>query len=227
MSEVKDILFHTNRIRHIAIDNGADLIGFADLKFLKGIFTSPRDLLDNYKCGISVAVSIIPFAPYTNDTEDKAFDLLERVATEITRYIRKYGFNTYIIPPDKRISMKPPGYWLASVSHKAIAKTAGLGWIGKSSLLVTPNFGPRVCLITILTDMSLEYGVPMKNKCGACNLCIESCPVNAIKYCEFEDHPNSINDILDVEKCGEWIDITWDKGTICFKCISSCPIGIR
>ena len=61
-------------------------------------------------------------------------------------------------------------------SHKLAASLAGLGWIGKNCLLITPDHGPRVRWGTILTNASLEAGTPMEVKCGECTECVEACP---------------------------------------------------
>ncbi len=57
---------------------------------------------------------------------------------------------------------------------------AGLGWIGKSCLLVTPDHGPRVRWVTVLTDAPLEpTGSPMEPRCGECTACVDIYPVPA------------------------------------------------
>ncbi len=75
--------------------------------------------------------------------------------------------------------MKPTSW--AHISHKAVARMAGLGWQGKSLLLINPEYGPRVRLVTILTDMPLTPDGPVKNRCGACLECVQACPASAIK----------------------------------------------
>ena len=65
-------------------------------------------------------------------------------------------------------------------SRKLAAHLAGLGWIGKSCLLVTPDNGPRVRWVTVLTDAPLKpTGLPMKPQCGECTACVDICPEHA------------------------------------------------
>ena len=68
-----------------------------------------------------------------------------------------------------------------SVHEKAAATLAGLGWIGKQTLCITPQLGPRVRWGCVVTDAVLPYDEPFtEDLCGDCVLCIESCPTKAI-----------------------------------------------
>lgn len=65
-------------------------------------------------------------------------------------------------------------------SHKLAAHLAGLGWIGKNCFLVTPDHGPRVRWVSVLTDAPLQpTGTPMDPRCGNCTVCIDICPEKA------------------------------------------------
>lgn len=66
--------------------------------------------------------------------------------------------------------------------EKQLAVEAGLGWIGRQSLLVTPRFGTYVLLgELLLTDDADVYDPPFEgSRCGRCHNCIESCPTGAI-----------------------------------------------
>ncbi len=80
--------------------------------------------------------------------------------------------------------LRDAGY-KAVVTHfvhvKAAATLAGLGWIGKQTLCITPQLGPRVRWCSVVTDAVLPYDEPFtEDLCGDCMLCIESCPTKAI-----------------------------------------------
>ena len=215
-----------SRIRKIAKTNGADLVGFADMGKLRGFFTYTDDLTKDLPYGICIAVGLDKWGRYDNSTEDDfSFPLLEHVGSEIKKGIEKMGFSARIIMPDKRVAHNSQLYWRGEVSHKAAAKTAGLGWTGRSTLLVTPEFGPRVCLATVLTDMPLPTGKPMKNKCGSCKMCVVSCPLRALKGPTFADHPKDVSDAIDVKKCGALVNRIWADGRMCYQCMLACPIG--
>ena len=68
---------------------------------------------------------------------------------------------------------------LGFFSHKLAAHLAGLGWIGKSCLLVTLEVGPRVRWASVLTDAPLMAGEPLEERCGECRGCVEVCPAGA------------------------------------------------
>ena len=66
--------------------------------------------------------------------------------------------------------------------HKTVAVRAGLGWIGKSNVLLTPEYGGAVRLSSLLTDAPVEpCSHRMESLCGACQICTLACPAGAIK----------------------------------------------
>lgn len=69
----------------------------------------------------------------------------------------------------------------APVLDRAWARKAGLGWIGKNSNLINRDFGSFVFIGEIILDLELKYNeIPESDFCGACTLCIDSCPTDAI-----------------------------------------------
>lgn len=215
-------------IERIAKRNGVDLVGFADMRRLTGIFAYTDELTKNLPYGICLAVGLDKWGRYDNSTEDDfAYPFLARVAREIQTEIEKMGFLAKVVNPDRRVGHNSPLYWRGEVSHKAAAKTAGLGWIGRSTLLITPEFGPRICLVTILTDMRLPTGTPMKNRCGSCKMCVLSCPLRVLKGPVFADHPADVADAIEVKRCGALVNRTWADGFMCYECMLACPIGKR
>ncbi|MEO0294085.1 MAG: tRNA epoxyqueuosine(34) reductase QueG [candidate division WOR-3 bacterium] len=64
--------------------------------------------------------------------------------------------------------------------EKELAKRAGLGWIGKNTLLVTEEFGSWVFLGELLIDFELEPDREKENKCRDCKICVDVCPSNAL-----------------------------------------------
>ena len=69
----------------------------------------------------------------------------------------------------------------APVLEKALARNAGLGWIGKHSNLINPKAGSWFFLGEIYTDLPFKEDAPFtKHHCGSCNACIDICPTKAI-----------------------------------------------
>lgn len=69
----------------------------------------------------------------------------------------------------------------APILEKAYARQAGLGWIGRNSLLLNPDHGSYLFLCEILLEMELEPDHPCDlDGCGSCQLCVQACPTQAI-----------------------------------------------
>ncbi len=214
------------RIESAARESGADLVGFADLRKLEGIFEITDQLVRDRPYGVCIAVGLDRRGEYDAATEDDfAFPLLEDIARRVRKEIVLMGFSARIVKPDERVGHTNPLYWRGEISHKAAAKTAGLGWIGKSTLLVTPEMGPRVCLATVLTDLPLPVGKPMKNRCGRCRLCVTTCPLGVLKGPSFDDHPKDVELAIDVKTCGGRVNRSWADGRMCYECMLACPHG--
>ncbi len=68
----------------------------------------------------------------------------------------------------------------APVMEHAWATRAGLGWIGKNSLLLSKKLGSYVFIGEVIIDAELEYDQPVTDHCGQCRLCVDECPTHAI-----------------------------------------------
>lgn len=103
-----------------------------------------------------------------------------------------------LVPSAKYLFMTDTGV----LSDHAVAERAGIGWIGKNSLLLTPEFGSYVYLGELITDIEFPIDQPMENQCGDCTKCIDACPSNAIVQ------PKQIN----AKKCLSYV--TQEKGML-------------
>ena len=149
---------------------------------------------------------------------------LDRIALRLSITLNGQGFQTLLIPASDRVDDEN---LLGLFSHKLAARLAGLGWIGPSCLLVTPEVGPRVRWVTVLTDAPLEAGNPLADQCGDCQRCVEACPPRAFTGRLFNPgEPREAR--FDVHRCQEYRIHLRDEVTgarVCGMCVYVCPYG--
>lgn len=91
----------------------------------------------------------------------------------------------------------------APVLERAWATRAGLGWIGKNSMLISKRNGSFFFISELITDLVLEYDTPMGgNYCGDCSRCMDACPTQAITDLRVVDANKCIS-YLTIENKGE------------------------
>lgn len=89
----------------------------------------------------------------------------------------------------------------APVMERAWAERAGIGWVGKHSLMLTKETGSFYFLATLLLDVELEEDPPVTNHCGTCTRCIDACPTQAI----MEPY------VVDSNRCISYLTIEYRK----------------
>ena len=112
---------------------------------------------------------------------------------------------------------------IGEYSQKRAAVLAGLGWIGKNTLLVHPQYGPRVHISTVLTDLELpvSYAAKMPG-CGNCSICVNCCPSQCLKGLNWEPGIER-SDLIDISLCRFRNEALRD--CICGVCLLACPYG--
>lgn len=227
----------THRTKTEILGLGADLVGVADIAGdLKAIDTIPQNLLDGFERAISIAVRL-PAAVFET-ISDRPTPIYASVYQTANRILDEIAFKTSIRLQDAgHVALPIPASqvldretWLAAISHKAVARMAGLGWQGKNLLLITPKYGSRVRLATVLTNAPLVADAPVKNRCGKCELCMNACPAGAIRGIPTEGRYKSRHEALHFEKCVEKLTGHFAKlpdigGPVCGICIKVCPFG--
>jgi len=197
---------------------GVDLVGIADLHSLKGmplgIPSDAASFLGHYHCAIVMGAQLGKLGKSASGTEVSLF--LEKAALAVVDRLERKGRRVLTVHTEDEFD---PVNRVGLMSLKVLAKAAGLGWQGRSLMIVSPRYGPVHRWIGVLTDMELRGDTAISNQCGDCALCIEECPAGALKLVEFDDHPACREDVLDIGLC------KGDDG--CTECLSVCPWAVR
>ncbi len=161
---------------------------------------------------------------YHKHAYDVPNDRLNEAASRVASLIQANGYSAMPISVSENTNDEK---LCAIFSHKLGAHLAGLGWIGKSCLLVTKENGPRVRFISVLTDAPLEpTGEPMEQRCGDCMECVNICPVHAFTGRNFKaGEPREVR--YDAHKCKAYFNSLEAQGklTVCGMCLFACPHG--
>lgn len=217
---------------------GADLFGVADLDHARGLETEPADLLVGFLRAVVVGVKLPDGAvegciegptPLYQHTYTAANQCLDDLSFRLARRIEQEGYRALPLPASKLLDRERLS---GNVSYKALGRLAGLGWQGKSLLLVNPRFGPRFRMGVVLTDMPLAAAEPMRNRCGSCTACAEACPAGAIKGVPTEDRYVDRDEALHFARCArQCVEIFTARPhiekPICGVCVRACPWGTR
>ena len=226
------------RIRSLAISLGADYYGVADLSpAWHFIWEQGGDRVAQYPiavvAGIRLQDSLVNLLPdqdpegaiiYRHNSYDVVNQMLDQIGIRIANELQRSGHQAFPVPASKRTdNEKISGIF----SQKLAAHLAGLGWIGKSCLLITPDYGPRVRWVSILTDAPIPpTGPALKPRCGDCRDCVDACPIGAFTGRIFEkNEPREAR--FDAAACDRYFkEMEKTKGVaVCGMCLYACPYG--
>lgn len=161
---------------------GAAAVGFArvpdDVEILELQRRFPRCVVFGYRLSDEVLDSIIdrPTLIYKHHYKTVNW-LLDQAAFRLVSRIEESGGKALAIPASQTVDWQNQK---GHVPHKKLALEAGLGWIGRSGLLVHPRHGARVRYVSVLTDWDFEPDPKLDRDCGDCAECVLRCPARAI-----------------------------------------------
>lgn len=161
---------------------------------------------------------------YRHHGYDLVNQRLDHLASRLGSALRRAGYQALPVAASQRVDDER--LW-GAFSHKMAAHLAGLGWIGKSCMLITPEVGPRVRWTTVLTDAPLQAtGGPMEERCGTCQQCVDICPPQAFTGRPFRaDEPREVR--FAAHKCHAYFDEMEEAIglPVCGLCLYVCPHG--
>ena len=213
----------TESLRQYCAQCGADAVGFASINGLIPCAGESAEYMRKYPYAVSLAYALSSAVlDSISDHPTKLYfhhyrqvnQLLDQMAIKTAHWIEDAGYRALPVPASQIIDWKNN---IGHLSHRYIAREAGIGWIGKNNLIVTPEYGSQVRLVSIMTDMPLEPGNKLSYQCQDCHLCISVCPAQAIY-----DLPSDFNK----DRCYNHIDFFKRKYNlgqhICGLCVRVC-----
>ncbi len=222
---------------------GISLYGYADLR------SFDPSLHANLPYGIAIGIAIdpdivrkIPNGPFMDYAEayKTITARLDEICVDVANQIKKLGYNA--IPQDRKYVDQQTRIYLgnpvvteedaipgkALMPHKTVVATAGLGWITKSALVATKEFGSAIRFTSILTDAPVDaVAAEYHCLCGNCRICADACPAKAI-YGKLWEPGVEREELFDYDACERGHDeraeiLGINQGGTCGVCIAVCP----
>jgi epoxyqueuosine reductase len=236
-------LIMQSEIQEIIKGCGIDLVGVADLSpALAQLVGQGGTIFETYPRAVSLGCRLAnEVVDAIDDHGNKALVMnyihhlysvvnqrLDQAALSVAGFLMERGYLAFPVPASQVLSYET---YTGLSPHKTAAHLSGLGWIGRSALLITRKYGPRVRFATVYTDAPLPAGTPEKVRCGTCRICVDACPAGAITGETFsEEKPR--DHIYDAKTCNEYMRERRLSllrkhvfGGNCGLCVQICPFG--
>lgn len=213
---------------------GMNLIGFTNVERWEEFHEIheefwPQNIWPWCRTVISMAVQIFPSMIETTPSVvySELYNTTNRYLDEssylIANYLNQKGYRAHFFPRDCygdiSVLVKKPE---AAFSHVIAGKYAGLGTIGMNHTLLTPEFGPRIRLVSVITDAEFKPDeMIQEDLCIRCRMCVKNCPTQA-----FTPRKDAVVADMDKFKCAAYHQKL--KGEFrypCGVCVAVCPIG--
>ncbi|MDD4052089.1 MAG: hypothetical protein PHR28_09355 [candidate division Zixibacteria bacterium] len=212
-------------LRQLAVDQGAAVMGVCRIEELAEKFVPEiKEAASKLPFAVSIGVALQRAVLETLDNRPNEIykshyratnTQLDTITFLMAQRVSKWGYNALPIPASRLLPLHPDR---GHLNHREIAFKAGLGWRGKNNLLVSPVYGSRLRLATLLTDLKLETDPVCDGDCGPCHACRKRCPVEAIGETAAD---------FQLDKCREQVFRFSRENNlgqaICGLCLNCCP----
>lgn len=228
----QEILTASTNVRDFLSKLDVDKIGVVSLYDIKGtkLEDTALRLLPETHSIVVFAMEVYPeildhVRPGRTMGQASLNDLLDRNADFLSGRLTKAAYDLARVSHTNNLKALPlpaagcpldARFLEAVFSYKHAGQAAGLGYIGRSSLLITPDFGPRVRLSCCLTEAVLDTSeiATAQTICESCEICIDNCPANALDRPEAQES-YSINKFA----CASFRNTSGG----CSECLRLCP----
>jgi epoxyqueuosine reductase QueG len=186
---------NSGEVKRRAKELGADLCGIASAATLNAFPPDPRwpqtpERISPYVKSVVVIVQRIPVGAFRCKTNVPVqyLDMLvlrrmDRIALKLAQELERLGHPTFTLAAQETVwDMKRASYGQLSTRHLGVE--AGLGTLGLEVNILTPEFGPRLYLTGILTELELDPDQRMEEQVcigESCSRCLHSCPPDAVR----------------------------------------------
>ena len=186
----------SKEVKRRARELGADLCGIASAATLNAFPPDPRwpqtpERISPYIKSVIVIVQRIPAGAFRckSNVPVQYLDMLvlrrmDRIALKLAQELERAGHPAFTLAAQETVwDMKRASYARLSTRHLGVE--AGLGTLGLEVNILTPEFGPRLYLTGILTELELEPDPRMEEQVcigESCSRCLHACPPNAVLH---------------------------------------------
>jgi epoxyqueuosine reductase QueG len=189
-----------DNVKKLALQLGADLVGIASAKTLNAFPPDPKypqtpERISPYCKSVIVVVQRIPVGAFRckSNVPVQYLDMLvlrkmDKVAYRLAEQLERAGYPSFVAAAQETDwNYKRASYGRLSTRHLGIE--AGLGTFGLEVNILTPEYGPRIYLTGVLTELELEPDAPMTEQVcigESCSRCLYSCPTDAVGHFDID-----------------------------------------
>ncbi len=195
----------TQKLKQVALRNHADLVGICEAKIFDDVPVEerPTDITSDAKAVVVYGIKYNETSDLFKESWYRRMDgLIGRIDRKLREFLAEHDYKAHSISrefdvadeiqgrPFSELTQARRRQWRGAYQKlQDAAVSAGLGWLGKNRIIITPQYGAYVSLSMIVTDAPLVPDEPFgQDLCRDCDLCLKTCPTGAILA---EGHPDA------------------------------------